>query len=150
MKTAFHIHSNFSYDSFSAVDKIIETCYKLGVKRVIITDHDTIHGSIEARKYVKTKNYDLVVPVAAEFLTDAGDIIGFNLSENFKLQSKDVNKVLNQIKKSGGITVLPHPFDNHYLEKINFNLIDFIEVFNSRSLKTIKNHLILQKKITQK
>ena len=118
---------------------------------MIITDHDTIHGSIEAKKYVKSKNYDLVVPVAAEFLTDAGDIIGFNLSKNFKLRSKDVNNVLDQIKKSGGITVLPHPFDNHDLEKIDFDLVDFIEVFNSRStIKNNKKSFDLAKKLSKK
>ena len=57
LKTEFHCHTIYSKDSLVAPVRLIETCRRKGIGRVIITDHNTIVGAVEAKKIAP----DLVV-----------------------------------------------------------------------------------------
>jgi len=46
---------------------------------------------------------------------------------------KDHRELCRAARVHGAVVVLPHPYDHHELNKINFELIDCIEIFNSRS-----------------
>lgn len=132
MKGIFHIHTHYSYDSFTSPKSIVLHAAKLNMDLLVITDHDTLKGSIAAREIADLLKLKIEIPVAGEFFTDVGDIIVANVPENF-MPSFSHKELCKRAKEQGGITILPHPFDGHDLEKIRFDLIDSIEVYNSRS-----------------
>jgi predicted metal-dependent phosphoesterase TrpH len=110
------------------VDKAIE--HKIEV--LCITDHDTIEGSIRASEYAKTHHNEAIkIIIGAEFSTDWGDIIGINIKEN--IDSNDPKIVIQNIRKQGGLVLLPHPFDSHKNVEYLAQEADVIEVFNARS-----------------
>jgi predicted metal-dependent phosphoesterase TrpH len=124
MKYDLHIHSRYSSDGVLDPEKIVKIAIKRGLNGIAITDHNTIKGGIEAKKY---ENEDFKVVVGSEISTDRGEIIGLFLSEEVK--SKDVQDVISEIKD--------HPFDElrhsafHPTEE-DTKFIDVIEGFNSR------------------
>jgi len=132
MKYDLHIHSRYSSDGVLDPEKIVKIATKRGLNGIAITDHNTIKGGLEAKKY---ENEDFKVVVGSEISTDRGEIIGLFLSEEVK--SKDVQDVISEIKDQNGIVIIPHPFDElrhsafHPTEE-DVKFIDAIEGFNSR------------------
>ena len=47
----FHIHSRYSHDSLMHPEKILTKAKKAGLDAVAITDHNTIRGGLEGKKY---------------------------------------------------------------------------------------------------
>jgi len=144
-KIIFHVHSSYSYDSVTTPQKIVEFAVKNNISYLVITDHDSLAGSISAKKYATAKKINIEIPMSAEYLTDIGEIIAVNLPKNFQNKFNH-GELCRSIKKEGGYTILPHPFRGHQLKKIDYKNIDYIEVFNSRSsFKENKNALLLAK-----
>lgn len=109
--------------------KILKYCKKLGFDVVSITDHDSLKGSLEAKKY--ENEFNIKVIVGEEIKTDFGDIIGLNLNEEIK--SRQFIEVIDEIRSQGGISVFPHPFRGHKHIEYIASKADIIEVFNARS-----------------
>jgi predicted metal-dependent phosphoesterase TrpH len=132
VKAVIHLHTSFSFDSMTAPKAIVDKALEHRIDVLCITDHDTIEGSIKAHEYAK-KHYDkaIKIVIGAEFSTDWGDIIGINIKEN--IDSKDPKTVIENIKKQGGLVLLPHPFDGHKNIEYLAQEADVIEVFNARS-----------------
>ena len=51
MKYDLHIHSKYSSDGILEVKEIVKAAIKRGLDGIAITDHNTIKGGIEAKKY---------------------------------------------------------------------------------------------------
>lgn len=132
MKGIFHLHTHHSYDSLTRPGKIVDVALENGIDFALISDHDTLIGSIEAREIALKRGAKLHIPVAGEFLTDIGDVIVAEVPPDFA-PSFDHRDLCLRAKESGGYTILPHPFDGHHLDRIDFTLIDCVEIFNSRS-----------------
>jgi predicted metal-dependent phosphoesterase TrpH len=134
-KTVFHVHTYHSIDSFLKPSVLVDVLYKANIDNVIITDHNSIKGAMEAKAYTEEKyRSKLNVIIGEEVKTDIGDIIGFPIKEEINL--KDHKKVIDEIKAQGGYVCLPHPYKSHDMLQIHDNqfidTLDFIEVFNSR------------------
>ncbi len=132
MKYDLHTHSKYSLDGVIDPEKLIKTGIKKGLDGIAITDHDTIKGGLEAKKYEKD---DFMVIVGSEIKTERGEIIGLFLEEEIK--SKDVPGVVAEIKEQKGISIIPHPFDVVRKSALqptdeDAKLVDCIEGFNSR------------------
>lgn len=132
MKYDLHTHSKYSLDGVIEPEKLIKTGIKKGLDGIAITDHDTIKGGVEAKKYEKD---DFMVIVGSEINTERGEIIGLFLEEEIK--SKDVPGVVAEIKEQNGISIIPHPFDVVRKSALqptdeDAKLVDGIEGFNSR------------------
>jgi predicted metal-dependent phosphoesterase TrpH len=95
---------------------------------LVITDHNAVQMS-KKTKYLIDKSSIKLIP-AIEYSTDAGDIIGLFVEKAF--ESTRCENILHLIRKEGGITVLPHPMKGHDLSKIPMDMIDIIEIKNSR------------------
>ena len=144
-KIIFHVHSSYSCDSNANPQKIVDFAIKNHVSCLVITDHDSLEGSISAKEYATKKKLNIKIPISAEYLTNICEIIAVNLPENFK-NIFNHKELCRAIKKEGGYTILPHPFRGHQLNKIDYRNIDYIEIFNSRSsFEENKNALLLAK-----
>lgn len=145
MKLLFHVHSSYSYDSLNSISSIIKYCEKNGIECLAITDHDTIDGSMAARRFIKEEGRNIQVITAAEYLSNCGDIIGMFLSEEIKERSW--GKIIDEIHRQGGIAVLPHPYHAHKQIDEIAQKVDFIETFNPRCSEEQNNKaLALAKK----
>lgn len=132
MKYDLHIHSKYSYDGFLNPEKIVKVARKRGLSGIAVTDHDTIKGGLETKKY---ENEDFEVIIGSEVSTYKGEVIGLYLYEEIK--SNHFHEVIDEIKSQDGIVVVPHPFDvmrrsTFNIEKKDINKINSIEIFNSR------------------
>ena len=134
MKYDLHSHSKYSSDGILDPRKIIKVAIKKGLDGIAVTDHNTIKGGLEAKKY-ETDDFNVII--GSEVMTTKGEVIGLFLSEEIK--SKDFYDVIGEIKAQNGIVVLPHPFDEwryaSFPAKEDVKYIDNIEIFNSRCVK---------------
>jgi len=129
MRVCFHIHTKYSFDSLMHPKKILKICKQLGANAVYITDHNTIKGSLEAKKY--EKEIGIKVILGTEIKTQYGDIIGVDITE--EIPTRDFEEVLDEIKSQGGISILPHPYRGHKKVEYLASKVDLIEVWNSHS-----------------
>lgn len=129
MKIDFHIHTSYSYDSFSKPKIILKYLKKSNMGGIAVTDHHKIAGAFYLKKINKTSK---IIILGTEIKTEYGDIIGIFLNQ--KINKTIFLEVLDEIKSQDGLVVLPHPFKKNHLrvpEKY-IKKIDFIETLNSR------------------
>lgn len=124
----FHLHTRHSFDSILSPHKIVARARELKIDALIVTDHNTLKGSLEARR-ASQGNPPLVI-VAAEYQSEKGDIIGLFLQE--EIRSRESNVIVRQIHEQGGLVVLPHPYKGHKLDDQLLSGVDMVETFNSR------------------
>ena len=134
MKIDLHIHSRYSPDGTLTPEDIIETARKKGLDGVAVTDHGTLQGGLEAKKY---ETDDFIVIAGIEIKTDIGEVIGLFLSK--EIMSQRFQDVVIEIKAQGGLVVVPHPFDRmrrsaFRISEEEINFVDAIEGFNGRSV----------------
>jgi predicted metal-dependent phosphoesterase TrpH len=135
LKADLHVHTCYSKDSTSSLDKIVQYCLDTGINCLAVTDHDTISGALEMKRIAPFK-----VIVGEEVLTTCGEIIGLFLTEEIPPHLPPEETVA-RIKAQGGLVCIPHPFDRFRphsrlrrdaLERIMPD-IDLIEIYNSRT-----------------
>ena len=134
LKADFHIHTEYSMDCNTSLDKIIKRCGEVGVNCITVSDHGVIEGALEMQKRAPFK-----VIVAEEILTTQGEIIGMFLKEVIPSELP-VSETIARIREQGGLVCIPHPFDlirtsalkDKVIEEIAGE-IDIIEVFNARN-----------------
>ena len=132
MKFDLHIHSKYSHDGVLEPDEIVRIAKQRSLSGIAITDHDTIRGGQEAKKY-ETKDFKIII--GAEIMTEVGEITGLFLSKEVK--SRRFQEVIAEIKAQGGLVIVPHPFDllrrsAFHITEEHAGLVDAIEGFNSR------------------
>jgi len=136
MKIDLHCHTKYSYDGSSSIEKIITHAKKVGLDGIAITDHENTKGWAEAIEL--GEKYNFLIILGEEIKTDKGDVLGLFLKEQINGHKKDPRWVMEEIKKQGGLVIIPHPF--HGSEKFKdditkyLDLVDGLEVFNGRML----------------
>jgi predicted metal-dependent phosphoesterase TrpH len=126
-----HMHTRHSFDSLTEPRWLVERAEELGFDVIAVTDHGTWQGSVEARECARAAGLKLHVILAAEYLTDQGDVIGLFLDR--ELHEPSAVHLCDAIHKRGGLTLLPHPYRWHRLDDALLSRIDLIEVYNSRT-----------------
>ncbi|CDG65540.1 PHP domain-containing protein [Methanobacterium sp. MB1] len=134
MRYDLHIHSKYSVDGLIEPKIIVKTAINQGLSGIAVTDHNTIRGALETKKFAPE---DLEVIVGSEIGTEQGEVIGLFLSE--EIVSRRLVEVVDEIREQDGLVVLPHPFDHLRGSGIqpgeeDAKLADCIETFNSRCL----------------
>jgi predicted metal-dependent phosphoesterase TrpH len=130
MKGIIHFHSQYSYDSILPVSKIARLLAENDLAFAILTDHNTIKGSLSLRDYIKKNNLDIIAPIAAEYQTEYGDVIAAFIEEEIK--EKSFLPFIKCVKDQNGLLFLPHPDFKHKRTNFIAEYVDFIEIFNSR------------------
>ena len=135
LKADLHVHTDYSLDCGTPLDKIVGRCIEKGINCIAIADHGTAEGAL---KLQETAPFAIIV--AEEILTPHGEIMGMFLKETIP-SGLSVAETISLIKAQGGLVCVPHPFDifrqsalrNQIMNEIA-DQIDIIEVFNARSL----------------
>jgi len=133
MKADFHIHTKYSSDCSTPLEKIINRCLELGINCIAISDHGTAEGALKMQDLAPFK-----VIVAEEILTPQGEIMGMFLKETIP-SGLSVEQTISRIREQGALVNIPHPFDTFRgfgvdgteLEAL-VDQIDAVEVFNAR------------------
>ena len=129
-----HIHSEYSPDSNSKIDDILETAQKRDIDIIAISDHNTVDGTSEVM--AKTRNTDILAIPSIEVSSTLGHILGFGCEENIP-RDLSPQETIDRIHDLGGLAIIPHPycFYRHgLLCKIDYKelKIDAIETKNAR------------------
>ena len=143
-KMIYDLHTHTRYSSRCGVvepEQLVKTAISKGLDGIAVTDHDTIKGAVEAKKF-ETPEFKVIV--GCEIKTTSGELIGLFLEEEIK--SREPIEVIREIHNQGGIVVVPHPFDRFRSSRFNqLNEIlkhaDAMEVFNSRCISNKSNEL---------
>ncbi len=134
-RTEFHCHTIYSKDSLVSPLRLVETCRRKGIDRVIITDHNSIAGAIEAQKIAP----ELVI-VGEEIMTTKGEILAAFVKEEIP-RGLTPQETIGRLKEQRAFISISHPFDftrsGHWQEADLLEIlpeIDAIETFNARCL----------------
>ena len=134
LKADLHIHTEYSMDCNTPLEKIIQRCLGIGINCIAIADHGTVEGALKLESIAP-----FTVIVAEEILTPHGEIMGMFLQETIP-SGLSVEQTIARIRAQGGLVCIPHPFDTlrqsaldgRVIETI-IGQIDIIEVFNARA-----------------
>ncbi|MCZ7358130.1 MAG: hypothetical protein O8C66_09440 [Candidatus Methanoperedens sp.] len=142
MYSGFSEYSFLSYpDSVTTPRTSIKVAEKLGLNVLCITDHNTIKGAVQARKY----NKELVV-IGEEISSIDGEILGLFLQEQIN-PGLSAEETIEQIHSQDGMAIAPHPFSAHCScigKKMNTLRLDGIEVFNALHRDGYSNAIALE------
>lgn len=142
MYSGFSRYSFLTYpDSVTTPKKSVRVAEKKGLDLLCITDHNSIKGAIEAKKY----NSDLVV-IGEEIYSKNGEIIGLFLNEEIK-PGLSAEETIELIHEQDGIAFAPHPFSVYCSclgKKLHGLKLDGIEVFNSLHRDGYSNAIALE------
>lgn len=106
VKLDLHVHTTHSFDSAIDPTALREICRERGLDGVAITDHDSLHGSLEFASELP----DLLILPGSEIRSAEGEIIGLFLSEEVP-PGLTAPETIRRIHEQGGVVVIPHPFD---------------------------------------
>ncbi|MAT41129.1 MAG: histidinol-phosphatase [Anaerolineaceae bacterium] len=133
-KVECHCHSDYSKDSLSGLEDLIQTAKKRGLDKLILTDHNTIQGAVRAQEMAP----ELII-VGEEIKTTIGEFLAFFVKEEIP-KGLSPQEALQRLKAQDAFISVSHPFDQmrhgwplEALDQIR-PFVDAIEVFNSRSL----------------
>jgi len=134
LKADLHIHTEYSIDCNTPLEKVISHCLESGINCIAVADHGTIEGALKLQAIAPFS-----VIVAEEILTPHGEIMGMFLKEEIA-NSLSVEETIAAIRKQGGLVCIPHPFEPFRRSALNsqavetiLEQIDIIEAFNSRT-----------------
>jgi predicted metal-dependent phosphoesterase TrpH len=140
LRVEFHCHTIHSRDSLLSIDKLLETCQQKGIDRIVITDHNTTAGAIQAHKIDPQR-----VIIGEEILTQKGELLAAFVQEEIPAGLAPV-EAINRLREQGAFISVSHPFDQirkghwhtpNLLEILP--LVDAIEVFNARCFSASSN-----------
>jgi predicted metal-dependent phosphoesterase TrpH len=134
LRVEFHCHTIYSEDSLTTPQKLIETCQKKKIDRVIVTDHNSIAGALEAHHLDPER-----VIIGEEIQTSIGELLAAFIKEEIPKGLEPI-EAIRLLKKQGAFISVSHPFDRfrspwdqHSLIEI-LPYLDAIETFNARSV----------------
>ena len=134
LKADLHIHTKYSMDCNTPLEKIIGRCLELGINCIAIADHGTVEGALKIQAMAP-----FPVIVAEEILTPHGEIMGMFLEETIP-SGQSVDETIARIRTQGGLVGIPHPFEFMRHSPLNSKIIeeiaeqiDVMEVLNARS-----------------
>ncbi len=134
LKADLHLHTAYSMDCNTPLDKIINRCLEIGINCIVIADHGTAEGALKMQAIAP-----FPVIVAEEILTPHGEIMGMFLKETIPTWIS-VEDAISHIQAQDGLVCIPHPFGFLRPSALNMKTaekivehIDIIETFNARA-----------------
>jgi hypothetical protein len=145
MNFEIHCHSYYSkgekitWECLDSPKDVVRICKKKGMDGLALTDHKVISGWKEAER--EAKKLGMIFIPAQEIHTKDGHIIGLGINEGIK-NNQSLEETLDQIRRQGGLSVAPHPFDiKGDGIRDGIRKVDVVEIFNSINLDKLSNKL---------
>jgi hypothetical protein len=138
----FHTHTVTSKDSLTSAEQLVRACHRLGLDRIVVTDHNTITGA----RATQALDPELVI-VGEEIMTTRGEILAAYVCEEVPPRLSPQETIL-RLRGQGAFVSVSHPFDAwrsgawqlyDLLEIVP--MVDAIETFNARCMKPGANRL---------
>ena len=134
IKADLHIHTCYSPDCRTPLEKIIDQCLNKGINCIAVADHNTIEGALKLKEMAP-----FTIIVAEEIMTSSGELMGMFLTREIPRGLSAAETIL-RIKSQGGLVNIPHPFgrwpmydSKKLLSPEIISQVDLIEAFNSRA-----------------
>ena len=134
LRVELHVHTRFSPDCATSLEKLVARCQKVGTNCLAVTDHNTIEGALAVRELAPFQ-----IIIGEEVKSSGGEIIGLFLREAIPAGLSPMETV-QRIKEQGGVVSIPHPFDRMRRSVITTPALqeilphaDIIEAFNARN-----------------
>ena len=153
IKGVIHVHSLYSYDGVKSIEEIKKLFKKVGIDFIILTEHIEGLDNSKLISFISdckslSENDFIIIP-GLEFKCEDIEILGLNISKNFKYSGLD--ELISQIQKNGGLAILAHPYK--YKSTINsifssLGKLNGVEIWNSRydgSSPRVNNIILLKK-----
>ncbi len=143
LKVEFHCHTIVSKDSLNKIPTLLKTARQRGLDRLIITDHNSIQGALQAKEL----DPQLVI-IGEEIRTDKGELLAAFVTQEIP-RGLPALQVIQMLRQQGAFISVSHPFDRHRgwqladLMEI-LPLVDAIEAFNSRCIHAVDNTLAMR------
>jgi predicted metal-dependent phosphoesterase TrpH len=140
LRVEFHCHTIYSKDCLLKPEKLVETCRRKGIQRVVVTDHNTIAGALRAKEI----DPELVI-IGEEIKTQEGELLAAYMTDEIS-PGLPALETIAMLRDQGAFISVSHPFDvmrnGHWqlddLRKIE-SIVDAIEVFNARCMSSSYN-----------
>jgi hypothetical protein len=136
LRVEFHCHTYRSADSLARPEALLAACRKKGVDRLVITDHNSIAGALEAHRLDPERFI-----VGEEIMTERGEILAAYVTEEIPRRLSP-QETIRRLRDQGAFISVAHPFDvmrnGHWAPDDLLAiapLVDAIEVFNARCMQ---------------
>ncbi len=136
----FHCHTIYSKDSLASLSALIDTCRRKGIDRLVITDHNTIIGALQAQKLAPER-----VIAGEEIMTTRGELLAAFVTQEVPAGLSPL-ETIQRLRDQGSFISVSHPFDRwrsgHWDEEDLLAILPFvdaIEVFNARCISPASN-----------
>lgn len=135
LRVEFHCHTIYSRDSLLGIQDLLRVARWKKLDRVVITDHNTIEGALQAREIDPS-----LVIIGEEIMTQEGELLAAFLTDEIPA-GLPPEEAIARLRLQGAFISVSHPFDRmrkgHWrieaLRRIA-PLVDAIEIFNARCL----------------
>jgi len=140
----FHCHTNSSKDSLTTPERLVAVMHRKRLDRVVVTDHNSIAGALAAQSLDPER-----IIVGEEIKTTCGEILAAYVIEEIP-RGLTPQETISRLRDQGAFISVSHPFDARsgawklidLLEIVP--LVDAIEVFNARIMKSDANTLAME------
>ena len=133
IKVDFHVHSIGSPDSVSKPEDLVSRAKKVGLGKLIITDHNNTASAVEIQK-----RYPDFVIVGEEILTTSGEILALFVKEQLP-KGIEPEEAFRRLRDQGAFISLSHPYahrrhgwSEEEMERY-LPYLDAIEISNARN-----------------
>lgn len=149
MKVDMHIHTIYSGDSICKPESVIKEAKRRGIDGIAVTDHNKTDAWIKMLNEGAAKGIVVILGEEIEVKQNGkvvGEVLGYFLTEEVK--RGEIDEVLDEIARQGGIAALPHPFCFWRGMKADIKevakRVDAVEVINSRMYLNFQNRKALE------
>lgn len=142
-----HVHTNYSHDGRETVEAVVKRAIALGLDGIAICDHNTLAGSLAARRYVAETQLALVIIPGIEVSTSEGHLLVLGLDEAIE-RGLPLAETIERARQQERSTKRPvaiiaphpyHPFRHSAGRRCLTPGVDAIEVFNARYFTGLGN-----------
>ena len=133
LRVEFHCHTAASKDSLTSPERLLAACRKKGIDRVVVTDHNTLRGALQA----KILDPERVI-AGEEIMTTEGELLAAFVQEEVP-PGLPPREAIARLRAQNAFISVSHPYDifrgGHWRAAALLEitpLVDAIETFNAR------------------
>ncbi len=151
IRAELHCHNTFSnfnvgdldapYDCGVTVAEQAEQAYMQGLDAVFVTNHNTLDGYEQLRRYVTDhKKLEKIQVLPAEEITtlDGSHVIAYGIHSPIR-PGLSFEETVDEIRLQDAVSSAPHPFGLLDALREKAECCDLVEVFNSNNVDVLAN-----------